>query len=438
MPVAREALEIASGVESGSIYGVFVRQLLLKDFRSYPDVEVSLDAGPCIFIGRNGQGKTNLVEAIEYLSKLGSHRVAQDAPLIRMGQTKASIKAVVQASKTDTRCLSLEIDINANKANKAKINRADLPRTRDLLGVLRTVVFSPEDLAIVKGDPSDRRKFIDDLVITRWPRMAGVRLDYDRILKQRNALLKAMAGSYSQDDADAQLSLDIWSEQLANIGAELLSARLDILVEFNPYLTKSYQLIAPDSRKASIEYQSELDISPDGVKNPTPEVLAQRLLALYRENRNQEIARGHSLFGPHRDDMTLYLGELPAKGYASHGECWSVALACRLGSFSLLQAADINPVLILDDVFAELDAGRRKQLASSIVDADQILITAAVPEDVPSEIAGLRYRVSAGEVTLENPKQLASTDQLVNQTANGLVETDTAGSEAENLGGSDD
>ncbi len=349
-----------------------------------------------IFVGKNGQGKTNLVEAIEFLSSLSSHRVAQTAPLIKAGASQAIIQARVQAGLDDPRLLTLEVELNSGKPNQAKINRAILDRTRDLIGVLRTVVFSPEDLAIIKGDPADRRNFLDSLVITRWPRMAGVKADYDRVLKQRNALLKSLSMPGVEDDG---ISLDIWTDQLAEIGGELLSARLDTLVQLMPHVATAYEKIAPTNNQVTAAYQSPLDISGSGDAMPSSDELTVRLKESFTADRQAEISRGHTLSGPHRDDITLNIGQLPAKGFASHGESWSLALALKLGGFSLLREDSIEPVLVLDDVFSELDAERRQRLTDGVLNAEQVLVTAAVPEDLPKELVGTVFEVEAGEVT---------------------------------------
>ncbi|SDB97474.1 DNA replication and repair protein RecF [Raineyella antarctica] len=374
---------------------MYVDHLTLADFRSYRHVDLGLDAGVVTFVGANGQGKTNLVEAIDYLATLGSHRVSSDLPLVRHGADQATIKARVRAGRGDERALVLEIDIVARRANRARLNRSPLQRPRELLGILRTVVFSPEDLAIVKGDPSARRHFLDSLVATRWPRMAGVRQDYDKVLQQRNSLLKTLSGRGGRTpDPYAEDTLKIWNEQLAALGAEVLSARLDTLAALMPHTSRAYADIAPTNNVATAGYRSSLEpTSSDRAE------LAAALLAQMDSRHAEEVARGVSLVGPHRDDVELVLGDLPAKGYASHGESWSYALALKLGGFQLLRADGIEPVLILDDVFAELDATRRERLAGGVLGADQVLVTAAVAEDLPAALAGRRYRVAAGEVT---------------------------------------
>ncbi|GGL70696.1 DNA replication and repair protein RecF [Microlunatus endophyticus] len=382
---------------------MFVDHLQLVDFRSYGGVDVPLGPGVTIFVGANGQGKTNLVEAVEYLSTLGSHRVATEAPLVRAGAEQGLLRARVQAGLDDQRSLQLEIQITPGKANKARLNRSPLPRARELVGLLRTVVFSPEDLAIVKGDPSERRRFIDTLIISRWPRLAGVKADYDRVLRQRNTLLKSLAGRSAggrrtEVIAEAATTLDVWDSHLAQAGAALLRARLRTLSELQPLAGKAYVEIAPTNNLIAAEYVTSIEYD-DSEGLPEEDVLRQALLDKLTERRPDELQRGISLAGPHRDDILFTIGELPARGYASHGESWSLALALRLGSFALLRSDGIEPVLVLDDVFAELDATRRDRLAGQITEAEQVLITAAVAEDVPEQLGGRRYRVASGEVT---------------------------------------
>ncbi|MCC6498528.1 MAG: DNA replication/repair protein RecF [Propionibacteriaceae bacterium] len=374
---------------------MFVTHLSLADFRSYSLVEVPLTAGVTVFTGANGQGKTNLVEAVEFLATLGSHRVAAEAPLVRSGAERAIVRARVQAGLEDPRNLVLEIEIIPGRANKAALNRSPLRRPRDLLGALRVVLFSPEDLAIVKGDPSERRRFIDELVTARWPRLAGVRADYDRVLKQRSTLLKSLSGRGPRAvSEDALTTLDIWDGQLAALGAELVAARLVTLAELGPLLASAYADIAPTNNVAAAAYKSSAQVSAD----LSIAELAAELEARMRERRGEEIARGLCLVGPHRDDITLTLGDLPTKGYASHGESWSMALGLRLAGFTLLRADGVEPVLILDDVFAELDETRRERLAELIGGAEQVLITAAVAADVPAALSGRRFTVQSSTV----------------------------------------
>lgn len=383
---------------------MFVTHLSLADFRSWPLAELELGAGPTTFVGRNGQGKTNLVEAVEYLATLGSHRVASDAPLIRFGAERAVVRARVQAGVDDPRSLLLEVEINAGRANRASLNRGPLKRPRDLLGALRVVLFSPDDLALVKGEPAERRRFLDDLLTARWPRLGGVRADYDRVLRQRSTLLKSLSGRRGPVPEEAGLTLEVWSDHLAVLGAELTHARLVTLSDLRAGVADAYLALAPTNNVAAVAYRSS---SLTGVTNGIVEheaawdvdALRERLRARMAERRGEEVARGLSLVGPHRDDLVFSLGALPAKGYASHGESWSFALALRLGSYALLQADAVEPVLVLDDVFAELDEVRRGRLADRIAGAEQVLVTAAVASDVPGALAGRRWRVDGGEVT---------------------------------------
>ena len=364
--------------------------LSLTDFRSYEQVELPLDAGVTALVGPNGQGKTNLVEAVGYLATLGSHRVASDAPLVRAGADRAVVRGNVVR---DARAALIEIEINPGKANRARVNKAPAPRPREVLGLLRTVLFAPEDLSLVKGDPSERRHFLDDLLVARTPRMAAVRADYDRVLRQRNALLKT-AGLARRSGGPDLRTLDVWDAHLARAGAELLAARLELVEALRPLVDKAYSAVARGSASTSMEYVASLGPEASGDR----EVLAAALLDAVARARADELERGITLVGPHRDELLLKINDLPARGYASHGESWSLALALRLGGYDLLCADGGEPVLILDDVFAELDADRRDRLAELVAPAEQVLITAAVAADVPEVLAGARVDVMDGEV----------------------------------------
>ena len=382
---------------------MFVDHLQLADFRSYAGVDVELGPGVAVFVGANGQGKTNLVEAVAYLSTLSSHRVAADQPLVRAGADRAIVRARVQAGLDDPRQLQLEVEITPGSANRARLNRSPLKRPRELLGILRTVLFAPEDLAVVKGDPSERRRFVDELIVARWPRLAGTRADYDRVLRQRNTLLKSLAGRLRGGVAGADVgsTLDVWDSHLAAAGGELMAARLRTLADLAPHVAKAYADIAPTNNDATVEYKASVDLATLRQAQGTAEreELTALLGSTMVERRSDEIQRGVSLVGPHRDDLVLGLGLLPAKGYASHGESWSFALALKLGSFALLRADGVEPVLILDDVFAELDTTRRERLATGVSGAEQVLVTAAVGADVPDQLQGRRFTVAGGEVT---------------------------------------
>ncbi|MGP4043376.1 DNA replication/repair protein RecF [Streptomyces sp. 2A115] len=369
-----------------------VTHLSLADFRSYARVEVPLDPGVTAFVGPNGQGKTNLVEAVGYLASLGSHRVSSDAPLVRMGADRAIIRANVRQGE---RQQLIELELNPGRANRARINRSSQVRPRDVLGIVRTVLFAPEDLALVKGDPGERRRFLDELITARAPRMAGVRSDYDRVLKQRNTLLKSAALARRHGGRTMDLStLDVWDQHLARVGAELLAQRLDLVAAIQPLADKAYEQLAPGGGPVALEYKPS---SPEIVGH-TREELYEQLMAALAESRKQEIERGLTLVGPQRDELLLKLGEMPAKGYASHGESWSYALALRLASYDLLRAEGNEPVLVLDDVFAELDTRRRERLAELVAPGEQVLVTAAVDDDVPDVLTGARYAVSEGTV----------------------------------------
>ncbi|MER5482438.1 DNA replication/repair protein RecF [Streptomyces sp. NPDC002812] len=374
-----------------------VSHLSLADFRSYARAEVPLDPGVTAFVGPNGQGKTNLVEAIGYLATLGSHRVSADAPLVRMGAERAVIRAAVTQGE---RQQLVELELNPGRANRARINRSSQVRPRDVLGIVRTVLFAPEDLALVKGDPGERRRFLDELVTARSPRMAAVRSDYERVLKQRNTLLKSAAMARRHGGRSMDLStLDVWDQHLARTGAELLAHRLDLISTLLPLADKAYEQLAPGGGPLGAAYKSSAGEQVDSGEARTREALYEVLLGSLAEVRKQEIERGVTLVGPHRDDVVLRLGELPAKGYASHGESWSYALALRLASYELLRSEGSEPVLILDDVFAELDARRRERLAELVAPGEQVLVTAAVDDDVPGVLVGTRFAVSGGEVT---------------------------------------
>lgn len=368
---------------------VTVRHVSLVDVRNYETLEVALAPGINALVGPNGQGKTNLVEAVAYLSTLGSHRVATDAPLIRNGAERAIIRADVVR---EDRSLLLEIEITPGKANRARINRAPVTKTREILGILRTVVFAPEDLALVKGDPSERRRFLDDLLVQRQPRLAGTRSDYDRVLKQRNALLKSSGAARRTNIDELVRTLEVWDDQLAQLGAEIITARRELTAALAPLATAAYQALVPGSDSIALRYRSKIDDvdAPD---------TASALLAEMGRRRKEELDRGITLVGPHRDDLDVSLGSTPVKGYASHGESWSAALSLRLAAYDLLTIESGAPVLVLDDVFAELDSRRRAHLAERVADAPQVLITAAVADDVPAVMSGTWYDVLEGTVT---------------------------------------
>jgi DNA replication and repair protein RecF len=369
-----------------------VISLTAVDFRSYSFVEINLEPGVTTFIGSNGQGKTNLVEAISYCSTLSSHRVSQDLPLVKSDQPRAIVRTGV---KYLDRTNWLEVEIWPSKTNKAKLNGSDCKKTKEILGILQTITFSPEDLILVKGDPGDKRHFLDELLVQKSSSYAGVKSDYDRVLKQRNALLKS-AGPARKNNLDSVLAtLDVWNDQLVNFGSQIIFARNQIINELLPYVSKSYAELAPTSKALNIKYLPNV-----ATESMTQTDLVVAMKEKLQEKQQDELDRGLTLVGPHRDDMEVMIGELPAKGYASHGESWSVALALKLASFDLLKATSPagDPVLILDDVFAELDATRRNQLILRVKNVEQVLITAAVMEDVPKELVGNKLFVNNGKV----------------------------------------
>jgi DNA replication and repair protein RecF len=381
---------------------LYLRHLQVTDFRSWEHADLPLTPGPTVLVGPNGRGKTNLLEAVGYLATLSSHRVATDAPLVRHGCDRALVRAAVV---NEDRELTIELEITPGRANRARVNRGAVGRPRDILGILRTVLFSPEDLALVRGDPGERRRFLDELLVLRAPRYAGVRADYERVLRQRNALLKTAGKKKGQrDDPYALSTLEVWDNHLATAGSQLLAARLDLVADLAPFTAAAYAGVAPDSRPAKISYRSSLgetlpaEYGIPGGERADPDKLAGLMTEALAASRQAEVERGVSLVGPHRDELELILGQAPAKGYASHGESWSFALALRLGSYELLRGEAGEPVLLLDDVFAELDKRRRSRLAEVASAAEQVLVTAAVDEDVPGELSGTRFAVSEGEV----------------------------------------
>ncbi|MBV9853048.1 MAG: DNA replication/repair protein RecF [Streptosporangiaceae bacterium] len=394
---------------------MYLTRLALTDFRSWAVADVSLEPGVTVFSGPNGEGKTNLVEAVGYVATLGSHRAAQDAPLVRRGAERAVLRAAV--TSTDGSSI-LEIEVNPGRANRVRLNRAPLTRPREILGVLRTVLFAPEDLALVKGDPGERRRFLDDLLVAMAPRYAAVRGDYDRVLRQRSALLKS-AGLKSGRSAQARdaiaATLDVWDAHLARTGAELLVGRERLVRALRPLVERSYTAVVGAQGPAAIAYRRSFgEAAPGGTGNTAERQNAEKsagtrgaelgmaeagLRDALADARTSELDRGVCLVGPHRDELELFIREMPARGYASHGESWSLALALRLASFDLLRAGREDPVLILDDVFAELDAGRRDRLAALVAGAEQVLVTAAAPADVPPVLAGARFTISGGVLT---------------------------------------
>ncbi|CAI3790488.1 DNA replication/repair protein RecF [Pseudarthrobacter sp. MM222] len=395
---------------------MYLEQLSLTDFRSYAQVDLSLEPGVTVLVGSNGIGKTNLMEAIGYLATLSSHRVSSDAPLLRFDTERALIRARLVRGEQST---VLELEINAGRANRARINRSNPVRARDILGICQTVLFAPEDLALVKGDPSSRRRFLDELLVSLMPRHAATRGDYDRVLKQRNALLKSSrTGKFT---AGHEATLDVWDQHMARAGAELLHARLELVERLRPHLQSAYAQLTDGSKEAGAVYRSTLQgaVEDDGavgaaaitapggtpvedLRDLSVAELTERYVQAFAGSRRKELERGISLVGPHRDELELVLGQAPAKGYASHGETWSMCLSLRLASYYVMlddaRTGGSAPILILDDVFAELDVQRRRKLAAIVSGAEQVLVTAAVEDDIPTELAGRRVKVIPGGI----------------------------------------
>lgn len=382
---------------------MIVEHLSLVDFRNYAVADVALGAGPNVFVGRNGQGKTNLAEAIAYLATLGSHRVSTDAPMVRDGADAAIIRARLTHGE---RNVLLEAQLNRQGANKARVNGAPV-KTGELPRYAQVVLFAPEDLQIVRGDPSARRRFMDQLLVQRSPRFAGVISDYDRVLKQRTALLKSAKVRGIRGD---QLStLDVWDDKLVSLGTQLIEARLGLAADLSTPLTAAYSAIAGADHQPQLDWALSVrggDPEDSGQDSTSPlgDGPASDIADQFREalaaRRSAELDRGLTLVGPHRDDLVLRVRGLPVKGYASHGESWSVALALRLASAELLRADSRlgDPVLILDDVFAELDTERRARLADLTVGYEQVIVTAAVEEDVPLGLRARVVRVDSGRI----------------------------------------
>ena len=360
---------------------MLITNLALTNYRSYANLDLTLNKGISIFIGKNGEGKTNIAESILYLTFLNSHRVTGNTPLIKLGNTAAYIRAKV---KTPEREILVELEINNEKANRAKVNQNQVRSQKEIFGIVQAIYFSPEDLDIVRGDPAERRRFIDQLLTLRSPRVAAVVSDYERAVKQRNSLLKTRA---------ANDALTPWDKQVADFGGQLIALRLTALAELKPIFNQVYKQIS-DTKPAEIIYKSTVE-NPSLISGENSIKIMEKLIS----NRSAEIERGLTLTGPHRDDLLLMLGEHQVKGYASHGESWSIALSLKLATYKLLKNDGLSPILILDDVFSELDEDRREHLAEIAQSAEQTLITVAVENDLPKSLTGTKYLVKAGAVS---------------------------------------
>ncbi|MGL3148760.1 DNA replication/repair protein RecF [Microbacterium sp. A82] len=386
---------------------MIVEHLSLADFRNYATAELALHPGPNVLVGRNGQGKTNLAEAIVFLATLGSHRVSSDAPMVRDGKDFAVIRARLSVGE---RKVLAEVQINRQGSNKARIN-GSASKTSELPRYAHVVLFAPEDLQIVRGDPSARRRFADQLLIQRTPRMSAVLADYDRVLKQRTALLKSARARGIR--GEGLNTLEVWDDKLVLLGTEIIDARLRLAADLRTPLVSAYAAIAGEDHHPEMDWALSVrggdpEEGEDASFDPNNRSLslakgAEMFRAALQAKRSKELERGLTLVGPHRDDLVLRVRGLPVKGYASHGESWSVALALRLASAELLREESPagDPVLILDDVFAELDADRRKRLAALTVGYEQVVVTAAVEEDIPDELHRHVVRIHAGTISDE-------------------------------------
>jgi DNA replication and repair protein RecF len=372
---------------------VHVQRLEVVDFRNHPAAAVDLRPGVTALVGPNGSGKTNLLEAVGYLATLGSHRPGQDAALVRSGADAAVIRAV---AARDGRTVLMELEIRPGSGVRGRVNQAAVPRSRDLLGIVRAVLFAPEDLALVRGDPEERRRFLDTLAVQRLPRYLGARQDYDRVLRQRNSLLRSTGGRMPKGTALS--ALEVWDDKLAAAAAELWAERLRLVQLLAPLVEEAYQGLAGRADLVVMTYSSSVLLEMDGPPSDVSE-LAGLLREVLAADRAREVERGITLSGPHRDDLLLALRGLAAKTHASHGEAWSLALALRFASHQLLTSEGDEPVLLLDDVFAELDRDRRERVATVAFAAEQAIVTASVAEEVPSHLGASMFHVEPGAIT---------------------------------------
>lgn len=377
---------------------MWISSLQLENFRNYRQLSLNFEPGINLLIGENGAGKTNLVEACVYLSMLESHRVTGYSSLIHSesASSQLSLKA-----KNDSREISVAAELNRDKPNRYFLNAHQVKRTSDLVGVSKVVVFAPEDLDLVRRDPQDRRRFLDESMIQLKPRLSGVKADYERVLKQKAALLKS-ARQVSNPDLT---TLDIWDDQLVSLGSELIFQRQELISKIFPLLQDFYHQLSgkPESIDLSMrtsvaggEEEEEFSSLTNWDKQEISEAFYQRL----QELRPKELERGVSLVGPHRDELSILKSGLLARSHASQGEAWSLALGLKLAMAQLLRedSQSGDPVLILDDVFAVLDAGRRQRLVEFVINNEQVLITSADVEAVPDLMVAKRLEISGGEV----------------------------------------
>jgi len=373
---------------------VRVERLEVIDFRNHPALVVELPPGVSVLAGPNGVGKTNILEAIGYLATLGSHRAGQDSSLVRAGAEAALVRA---AAIREGRRVEIDLEIRPGSGVRGRVNGATVPRARDLLGVVRATVFAPEDLGLVRGDPEERRRFLDALATQRLPRYLGCRQDYERVLRQRNTLLRSAAGRLP---ASGLATLEVWDEKLATTGAELWAERLRLVAALRPLTERAYQRLATRDDQVDVAYLSSVAAVDE--PDPDPGKLAQEMRERLLADRTRELERGLTLSGPHRDDLALALRRLPARTHASHGEAWSLALALRLGAHWLLTEQGEEPVLLLDDVFAELDRGRRERVAEVARSAEQAVVTATLAEELPGLETAV-FHVEPGSVRPRAP-----------------------------------
>lgn len=369
-----------------------LERLELIDFRNHPAAVVDLLPGPSVLLGSNGAGKTNVLEAVGYLATLGSHRPGQESSLVRVGADAAIVRA---AAVRDSRTILIDLEIRPGAGLRGRVNRTPVPRARDLLGMVRATLFAPEDLAMVRGDPEERRRFLDALAVQRLPRYLAIRQDYERILRQRNTLLRSTGGRLPPGDGLA--TLDVWDEKLATAGAELWAGRLRLVEVLRPLVERAYQELASQPDPVEMAYVS----SVLGTEEPEPEPveLARAVRERLAADRLREVERGVTLSGPHRDDLVLNLRGLPARTHASHGEAWSLALAFRLGAHRLLTNEGEEPILLLDDVFTELDRRRRERLVDLAMAVEQSIITASVVDELPEQLKATMFHVEPGKIT---------------------------------------
>jgi DNA replication and repair protein RecF len=373
---------------------MYLERLELIDFRNHPVVTVDLAPGPSLLIGPNGVGKTNVLEAIGYLATLGSHRPGQESSLVRVGTEAAIIRASVVR---DGRTILVDLEIRPGAGLRGRVNQAPVPRARDLLGLVRATMFAPEDLAIVRGDPEERRRFLDALAVQRLPRYLAIRQDYERVLRQRNTLLRSAAGRLPPGAGLA--TLEVWDQKLADTGGELWAERLRLVEAVRPLVERAYQELASQPDPVEMVYVSSVlgTEAPD----PEPAVLAKAVRERLLADRHREVERGITLSGPHRDDLALALRGLPTRTHASHGEAWSLALAFRLAAHRLLTNEGEEPILLLDDVFAELDRRRRERLVDLAMAVEQSVITAAMANELPEQLKATMFHVEPGSVARE-------------------------------------